>query len=230
MSYKSELEEHYKRVRARLRMGVQAPVVPKTLLIAAQPVGGIAGSTGVAPPVAAEAVEVPPVVEVVEPVSVEPVVVVTAPVTAPRITDPELMLDRQRKIAAEADASPKLPPLPGFDKHESPIGVWKRLVVAVANKYEVEVRDILGLPRTKMVIKARFECMYRMRVDLHMSYLSIAEKLNRDHSTVVHAVHTIRARLLDEQKRREQSMRAHPPGTMVVPVSKPYTSAIGAAA
>lgn len=179
-----------------MQMGVKPPVVPKTLIAATQPHGGIAGGTGVIPPLLiAEPVQMPPP---------EPVKEIPAEESINR-SEGQLNSEIIRtRLEDEVRDMPKLAPLPGFD-YKNPYAAWKRTIVAVANHYELEVSDIMGPRRARHVVQARFECMYRMRVDLRMSFLSIAEKIGRDHSTVIHGVNTIRDRLLDAQKKQMQS-------------------------
>jgi hypothetical protein len=196
MSYKSELEERYRQARARMGMGVKPPVVPKGLL-SAMALGGLSGTTGVAPPL------------VIDPTPPKP----------PKIIKPLTIDGEERELTSrevtalrvemENADMPRLKPLRNYD-YSTPFAGWKRMVVAVAEHYEVEAMDILGLPRARMIVRARQECFYRLRTELRMSYLNIAEKMNRDHSTVIHGVNTILGRLLDEQKKREHSVAALP--------------------
>lgn len=196
MSYKSELEDHYKRVRERMHMGVKSSIVPKKLIAAALPPGGIAGGTGLVPPL--QVMEVPP--EVID---------------APPPKEHKNEARERAQTAGETararverdnEGMPKMVPLANFDE-KGQSAAWKRVVKAVAKNYDLEEADIFGPRRARNVVQARFECMYRMRVDLRMSYLNIAAKMRRDHSTVIHGVNTILHRLLDEQKRRMHSAK-----------------------
>lgn len=206
MSYKQELQEHYRRVRERMGMGVKAPVVPKALLIAANPHAGVAGGTGVVDPALPPMVEAPPT-------TILPVAFVGHEERAERGATDEDM----NKIEREAAQSPKLPPLEGFDR-SYPVNVWRRLLDAVAAKHGLTVQEMLQRGRSKHLIEARFEAMYRMRVELKMSYLNIAAKLGRDHSSVIHAVSVMRNRLLDGRAAAAHPMPAshHQHGAGVV--------------
>lgn len=206
MSYKSELEERYRLARKRMGMGVRPPVVPKALMAAALPPGGVAGGTGIIPPLKA-----------IDPAEQE----------ARALKKQARLKAQQERSAREAkkttcetakdrvendnEGMPPLEPLPGFED-VIPFSEWRRVVSAVAKRYEIEAADILGPRRARHIVQARFECMYRMRVDLKMSYLNIAEKMRRDHSTVIHAVNTILHRLLDAQKKQAHSVVAHANG------------------
>jgi hypothetical protein len=210
MSYKSDLEDHYKRVRERMRMGVKSPVIPRSLMAAAQPPGGIAGGTGLAPPLVAMA---------------EPERVISKEESDNR-RDGQLNSEiLQGRLEEEAKALPRLMPLPGFD-YEDKYSLWKRLVAAVANRYDLSVEEVFGPKRARNIVDARFECMYRMRTELCMSYLSIATKIGRDHSTIIHGVNTIRDRLLDGRMKQMQS--ATVPAYGMVPKQGTHTQLVAA--
>lgn len=177
MSYKSELEEHYKRVRARLMMnGLRPERAPLLLAAPSVGVGGIAGSTGVTPPKAAREAE-----ESFIPIRTDK----NATCLGARVDD-------------EVEWSPKLPPLKDPASDLGNISIWRRVVAAVARAHDVSPEEILSKKRCHNIVEARMECMYRMRIDLRMSYLNIASKLGRDHSTVIHGVRKVRTKLLDE--------------------------------
>lgn len=174
MSYKSELEERYRLARARMGIGVKAPVVHRMLIAP----GGVSGSTGVAPPM------------------------LEKPARTPNILAAHAALAEQTvvRIANETKLMPKMIALPE-DEDTSTLGVWRRVVKGVADRHDVSFDDILGTDRSRAVVKARFEAMYRMRVELGMSYPKIALKLGRDHSSVMHGVRVMHNRLLDEAKK-----------------------------
>lgn len=187
MSYKSELEEHYKRVRARLMLtGISPPVAPLMLAAPGAKVGGVAGSTGVASPKSVRKAEV------------------------------EFIPAKRRRVNCsisariEEDVSdwPKLPPLRDSISEVGNVSLWRRLVAAVAREHDVTSELILSKRRSHNIIDARMECMYRMRVDLHMSLPNIGAKLGRDHSTVLYGVRKVRDRLLDEMS--EKAHAGHP--------------------
>lgn len=187
MTYKEELIEKYRKARERMQMGVKSPVVPRHLVSAASPPGGILMGTGILPPLA-KVQEAPP-----EPVEREE--------TARERTTREL---QKVRVSEENKGMPRLAPLPGYDYGDT-FAECRRTIAAVADKFSLKSSDLTGPSRVKLVVRARFECMYRMRVDLKMSYPAIADKMGRDHSTVIHGVNTILARALDAMKAREQS-------------------------
>lgn len=200
MTYKQELEERYRQARARMRMGVKAPIVPSALLAAAA-IGGVSGGTGVIPPLVsvAEFSDEPlPELSFNEPDAEQ-----EAQEAKRRETFSNAVVNKVR-MEAQISKMPRLKPLPKIDMN-SCYSKWKQVVAGVAENYGIEAADILGPSRKRLVIQARFECMYRMRTDLHMSFPSIGEKVNRDHSTVMHGVNTILHRLLDEKARQRQS-------------------------
>jgi hypothetical protein len=174
MSYKSELEDHYRAVKARLNgSGLVLREQPK--LLAAPSIGGLSSPTGVSSPEASR-----------------------------RATNSFLIRPKRvtassaiRRIEIEALEAPKLPPLYDGVSEIGEVSMWRRLVAAVAQLHGIKAADILSEKRSAHIIEARMECMYRMRVDLMMSYLNIASKLGRDHSTVIHGVKKVKRRLLD---------------------------------
>lgn len=167
MSYKAELEARYRAARARMGMGVRAPVVPRQLISAP---GGVAGSTGVAPP----AVNM-----------VDPAVIVAAEA-----------VHEKRKIKTHPDDLPKLVTIENTTDHGALD--WRLVAKAVADRHGIPVKDVIGKSRSRPVISARFELMYRLRVDHGLSFPAIARRLNRDHTSVLHAVRTMHKRVLDE--------------------------------
>jgi hypothetical protein len=211
MSYKAELEERYRQARRRMGMGVNAPIIPKPLLAAALPAGGVASSTGLIPPL-----------EVMPPEDV----VAVPPVNAAKERAKTAFEENRDRVEEQNEGMPPLAPLAGFDR-DDPFNAWRRLVAAVAANYGVTSADILGTSRKRNVVQARFECMYRLRVDLKMSYLNIASKMGRDHSTVIHGARTILSRLLDEARQREHRSVASAHG--MVPRTRHKTPELAAA-
>lgn len=197
MSYESDLKEHYRQVRRRMNMGVKTPIVPRLLISHFTPPGGVAGGTGLVIPQ-------PPEV----PVEVKPLISVHAEERAEeseRRRQGQLNSEYPKnRIELEAAAAPMLPPLPDTGK-QIVFSRWRKLVEAVCEQHDVPVKEVLGLARRRPVINARFECMYRMRYELLMSYPQIAEKLGRDHSTTLHGVKVVRERLLDAASKQVQA-------------------------
>ena len=84
---------------------------------------------------------------------------------------------------------------------------WKLILRSVAKKHGVSYHDILGRERTQILTAARFEVAYRIRTKLKTSYPWIGARLNRDHSTIVHAVRTHAALLNDRQHKEPGTFR-----------------------
>jgi hypothetical protein len=197
MTYKSELEEHYKRVRARLGMGVKAPVVPRALRLTH---GGVSGPTGIVIPA---------------------VSLVSSGAAVERQRRASI---KQDEIDAEVLDMPKMIPLPSLKEHPG-INISKAVVNAVADRHGIAPEDILGSSRKRPVMLARFECMYRLRVEYKMSYPAIGARLDRDHSTVMHGVRVMHRRVLDEIKKLEQhAQRCNPAG--MVPGTELHASSL----
>lgn len=197
MSYQQQLKEHYKAVRARMRMSVPRAAIVPAKLVAPQP-------------------QPLPPQEKLPPKNTEPtlrpgllsekaekqIVKQALDATAVKRYEP-FMGGRTRaqaeRFADEVELSPKLPPLPGLNLEEQGGIRWLRVLHAVAKHHGVNPDEILGKSRKKEIISARFEVFYRLRVDVHMSYEKIAILMKRDHSSVLHGVYKMRDRLLDEQ-------------------------------
>ena len=183
MSYKSELEDHYKRVRMRLMTGVKPAAAPLLLAAPGARVGGVAGSTGVVSPKAIR-----------------------------RAEKDFIAIKRRRetcnistRIVDDVSKYPRLPPLRDPAADLGNISVWRRLVSAVAHEHDVTPEQILSNRRSHHIVDARMECMYRMRVELMMSLPQIGDKLGRDHSTVLHGVRKVHRKLLDEIRQKEDA-------------------------
>ena len=203
MSYKAELEERDRQARTRMGLGVSAPVGPKELLAATQPVGGVAAGTGVCPPL----------IRMPEPEYEPKVVLVRSRESQERRMAQVTSSANKSRLEEEASALPRLKPLVAC-RRDGPFNSWRQMLAAVAQHYGLNIADILGVRRSRHVVQARFECMYRMRSELCMSFPNIAEKMGRDHSTVIHGVNTIHRRLLDAERAQMQSGAALAHGMM----------------
>lgn len=58
--------------------------------------------------------------------------------------------------------------------------------VALAN--DVSEADLKGASKDPLVVKSRYEVMYRCRMELHKSFPAIGRFMNRHHSTVLNGV------------------------------------------
>ena len=174
MSYQEYLKEHYKAVKKRLLQNAipEPKALPKpTSESSDPPKGGLVSAK-------AESKIVSDALTVVTPINSQ-----------------EAM-----RLAEELMNSPKLPPLPGLVLNETGAVRWMRILHAVANKHGIDASEILGRSRRRIVIEARFEVFYRLRVELAFSYLKIAHLMKKDHSTIMHGVNKLRQKLLDERK------------------------------
>lgn len=61
----------------------------------------------------------------------------------------------------------------------------KTIIKYVADYYGISIKDITGYSRKQHIFEARLLAMALLRRELKMSYASIGEFLNRDHSTIV---------------------------------------------
>ena len=72
------------------------------------------------------------------------------------------------------------------------------LIQWVAHNHGVECRDILNAPSSRhhwQLAHARFEVMYRLKMERGMTTSQIGRLLNRDHTTVVHGQRWYKNRL-----------------------------------
>lgn len=61
----------------------------------------------------------------------------------------------------------------------------KKIIAGVAKKYDITVMDIMGSSRLRAHSYPRFECYFKLRFELSMSYSKIGEAMGgRDHSTI----------------------------------------------
>ena len=67
------------------------------------------------------------------------------------------------------------------------------LLTAVARYFDVEVEALKGKSRNKQVVVPRQIAMYVLREDAHLSTPEVGRVLNRDHTTVLHALKQVTA-------------------------------------
>lgn len=72
---------------------------------------------------------------------------------------------------------------------------WKIIARQICAKYNVDFDEVCSERRHKHLVLIRHEIFYRLKVDLQMSYPQIAEKFNKDHTTILHGVRKHAARL-----------------------------------
>lgn len=185
MSYLKELQDHYRAVKARIRAAAveQPKALPKPMQ----------------PPSEQEAAS-PPRPGLV-PVGAERKLVDDAL----HQTSSECIGGNHAqaiKIAQEMANAPKLPPLPGLVLNEVGAIRWMRVLHAVAAHHGVSPSEILSTSRKRHITQARFEVFYRLRVDLNLSYSKIGFLMQKDHSTIMHGVNSLREKLLDGSQQR----------------------------
>lgn len=78
----------------------------------------------------------------------------------------------------------------------------KKILVTVAEYFEIENKDIVGNSRKKELVVPRQIAMYLMREEVHASYPNIGQELGgRDHTTAMHACQKI-----DQLKEQDEKM------------------------
>lgn len=65
---------------------------------------------------------------------------------------------------------------------------WKRITLEVCRKREVTLNDILSPRRAVHLVHARHEIWWRLINEHRFSYMQVAKRFNRDHTTVLHGV------------------------------------------
>jgi len=79
----------------------------------------------------------------------------------------------------------------------------KDIIEAVANFYEINIKDIVGNSRKKELVGPRQVAIYLIREELSSSYPSIGQELGgRDHTTAMHAYNKISNELVDGENEK----------------------------
>lgn len=96
-------------------------------------------------------------------------------------------IEEAEKRALAATAKPRMiaAQQAQFDQFVAP---WKRSALAICEKHGVEWSDIMKQNRVGKIVRARQEICWDLVVNFHMSLYGAGVKLDRDHSTVLHAV------------------------------------------
>ena len=68
----------------------------------------------------------------------------------------------------------------------------------VAEWFDISIKDILGYRRSRNIVNARSVVAFILRNNTSMSLLEIGTLINRDHSSVIHAVRRIKT-LVDNE-------------------------------
>lgn len=70
-----------------------------------------------------------------------------------------------------------------------PMSRVQKVMISIANKHGVSIKEMTGKSRLKKIVAARQEACFVMREKLNMSYPQIGMRLGgRDHTTAMHAV------------------------------------------
>jgi len=88
----------------------------------------------------------------------------------------DIATEKPRRIAAQqAQYDQFIPP-------------WRQSALAICAKHDVEWPDIMKQNRVGKIVRARQEICWDMVVNFGMSFYGAGIKLNRDHTTILHAV------------------------------------------
>ena len=88
-------------------------------------------------------------------------------------------------------------------KIEMWIAPWRKNALAICAKHGVEWSDIMKQNRVGKIVRARQEICWDMVVNFHMSLYGAGVKLDRDHTTVLHAVERHKKLLEAQNNERE---------------------------
>jgi chromosomal replication initiation ATPase DnaA len=64
----------------------------------------------------------------------------------------------------------------------------ERILLETAEKHKVSIVEIRSQKKTRRIIIARWECIYRLKVELKLPLATIGRFMKRDHTTVLHAI------------------------------------------
>ncbi|MBN2884465.1 chromosomal replication initiator protein DnaA [Patescibacteria group bacterium] len=79
----------------------------------------------------------------------------------------------------------------------------KEIIEAVANFYEISIKDIIGSSRRKELVGPRQVAVYLIREELSTSYPSIGQEMGgRDHTTAMHAYNKISSEIKDGENEK----------------------------
>ena len=69
------------------------------------------------------------------------------------------------------------------------INNYREILNAVCEHYGYTIKQLISRKRQKTLVEARHIAIYMCRSYINMSYNEIGDIFNRDHSTIVHALH-----------------------------------------
>lgn len=104
---------------------------------------------------------------------------------------------------AKKRAPPELVTEPAYLPEEAPVPTQKQLgsaqiIKQVSLKHRVTVAEMLSDMRSEWIVKARFEAIYRIREERHLSWAQIGRQFNRDHTSILHGYRQHKKRLEQE--------------------------------
>ena len=105
---------------------------------------------------------------------------------------PVQVIERLAIIAAtpvkrrEPSPRPIEPPYLPSEVPATPARSSADIIKEVSLKHHVSVAEILSDIRSTWIVAARFEAMYRIREERHLSWAQIGLQFNRDHTSVIH--------------------------------------------
>jgi len=70
----------------------------------------------------------------------------------------------------------------------APITNGERILIETAAKHKISIKDLRSSAKYSKIVNARWECMYRLKVELNLPLTAIARFMNRDHTSVLHAL------------------------------------------
>lgn len=83
-------------------------------------------------------------------------------------------------------------------RHRSP----REIISQVAKAHELTVEAVTGPSRKRAVVEARWEAMRRLKAETKLSTPQIGALFNRDHTTVLHALGTLKHSVASDLKAR----------------------------
>lgn len=109
------------------------------------------------------------------------------PISIPKSTPAEQSADQLAELLAapiHAEPTAESPFLPG--EEPAPRATSAEIIKEVSLKHHVSVEEIVSQIRSAWVVAARFEAMYRIREERHLSWAQIGRLFGRDHTSVLH--------------------------------------------
>lgn len=103
---------------------------------------------------------------------------------------------RTEALSAKSAAS-------SFVKIDEWVPAWKQHALEICAKHGVTWSDIMQQNRVAKIVRARQEICWDLVVNRGMSFYGTGIKLNRDHSTVLHAVERHKKLLEAQENERE---------------------------